>query len=150
MFVGLSHFLNTKPNFALNEFIKSINPINNQPSGLENCQNENFKLTTAIKNNYPNFREEIEADVIGNIAFGKYLKSSNLSINQKLDLIKIAYGDICGTSDTVPHPGDDFRLNELLLRTPEIFNEFRCYRAYQNVPMVGCGITGHKTLNLVF
>ena len=70
--------------------------------------------------------------------------------DQKLDLMKIAYGDICGTTDTVPHPGEDFRLNELLLRTPEIFHQFRCYRAYQNTPMIGCGISGQKTLNLAF
>ena len=64
--------------------------------------------------------------------------------------MKTAYGDICGTTDTVPHPGEDFRLNELLLRTPEIFHQFRCYRAYQNTPMIGCGISGQKTFKFSF
>ena len=145
IFHELSHFLNTDSGYALSDFVRGSNGY-----GLEKCHKDNFKLSTPLKNNYSAFRGEIEADAFGNIAFGKYLQSTNLSTDQKLDLMKIAYGDICGTTDTVPHPGEDFRLNELLLRTPEIFHQFRCYRAYQNTPMIGCGISGQKTLNLAF
>ena len=150
IFHELSHFLNTSSSFSLNEFVKSRSQHDNSVRGLEWCQKEHFNLSSPILNNYSGFRSEIEADVIGNIAFGNYLKSSCLSTNQKLDLIKIAYGDICGTTDSVPHPGADFRLNELLLKTPEIFYQFKCYRAYENTPMVGCSVSGYKTLNLAF
>ena len=145
IFHELSHFLNTDSSYALSGFVRG-----SQNYGLEKCQKDNFKLSTPLRNNYSAFRVEIEADAFGNIAFGKYLQSTNLSVDQKLDLMKIAYSDICGTTDTVPHPGEDFRLNELLLRTPEIFHQFKCYRAYENTPMIGCSISGQKFLNLAF
>ena len=46
-----------------------------------------------------------------------------------------------------PHPGVNFRINELILKHPAIFHAMDCNRYYRSKFMFGCGLKGPDLLS---
>ena len=83
-----AHILNSRKNKR--SFI-----VDNFPYRLRSCHQTWYDLPEDVRKSYNRYYKEIEADVLGNLALGKMLRSesfSSVSKEIKLDIIKRSYG----------------------------------------------------------
>ena len=96
---------------------------------------------------------EIYADIYSAQALSKELNSpqrSNLSQKEKLHIVKKSYYRLCGSKSDGVHPSGKFRMNQILLKDPEIFKIFNCKEHTKNHSVISCNKGPPQVLKLNF
>ena len=90
------------------------------------CMSYHYPGAWKTKGFLPDYKDEIMADIFASRSVSKELLKRNYSKMKKLKLLTSSYKSLCGSSDDGSHPSGSFRLNEILLRQPEVFKMFGC------------------------
>ena len=102
------------------------------------CMANHYPGAWSTKRILIDYKDEITADIFAANSFSLELENRGYNKMKKLKLLTSSYKILCHTRDDGVHPSGEFRINEVLLRHPEIFKMFDCKKHYQGKIINSC------------
>ena len=121
------------------------------------CVKENYDLTDDMKNNFGKYKRELIADMAAYTQFAGEIKGK--SVREAIKILRSGESIFCLTmndhekhkddkSEPNHHPPSSFRVDQLLLKYPEVFKSMGCGKFHKGKSIVGCGLKGAEILQL--
>ena len=110
-----------------------------------------------MSSNYGLYKRELIADLAGLSMLSEEIKGK--SVRESIKVMRTSMPGFClGINDHEKHKDDEsnpnhhppssFRVDQLLLKYPDIFRSMGCGKFYEGKNIIGCGLKGAEVLQI--